>query len=317
MPASAASPTVEPRIAAFRRFSRFYTRRLGLLTDGVLHTPFSLAEARVLYELAQRNGTTATALAADLGMDQGYLSRVLRGFCDRGLVSRTRSPEDRRQIRLTLTAKGRMAYAPLERRSHDDVAAMLDALSEPERERVLGAMGAIERLIGGPTDARETDRPAYVLRLPRAGDMGWIVARHGALYAQEQGWGQRFEGLCAEIVAEFCRHNDPARERCWIADIDGEPVGCVFVVRASDEVAKLRLILVEPRARGRGIGARLVEECITFARGAGYTKMTLWTQSVLVSARRIYEVAGFRCVAREPHATFGVQLTGETWERTL
>jgi DNA-binding MarR family transcriptional regulator/N-acetylglutamate synthase-like GNAT family acetyltransferase len=311
------SPDMEQRVAAVRRFSRFYTRQLGCLQDMFLQTPFSLAEARVLYELAHRDKPTATAIADELGLDRAYLSRILRGFADRDLIFKTPSRQDGRQVLLSLTTKGRLAFASIDERSQGDVAGMLEKIPVPAQERVVGAMGAIERLIGGQADEPDAARPAYVLRPPRAGDMGWIVARHGALYAQEHGWGQRFEGLCAEIVAEFCRDNDPARERCWIADIDGEPVGCVFLVRASDEVAKLRLILVEPRARGLGIGSRLVEECIGFARAAGYKTMTLWTQSVLVSARRIYEAAGFRCVASEAHAEFGVALTGETWERAL
>lgn len=313
-----ASAAIEPRIAAFRRFSRFYTRRLGLLTDGFLDSPFSLAEARVLYELARRAGTTATAtaLAHELGMDAGYLSRILRGFAERGLLSRTRSPEDRRQSRLALTTKGRRAYAPLERRSHDDVAGMLGGLSDAEQERVVGAMAAIERLIG-PREEAQRECPAYLLRPPRAGELGWVVARHAAIYAQEQGWGLLFEGLCAQIVAEMVANHDPARDRHWIADIDGEPVGSVFLVKASDEVAKLRLLLVEPKARGHGIGRRLVDECVAFARAAGYRKITLWTHSVLVPARRIYEAAGFRRVAQKPHADFGVTVVGETWERQV
>jgi len=307
---------IEPRIAAVRRFSRFYTRRLGLLHDGFLDSPFSLAEARVLYELSRREATTASAVAAELDLDPGYLSRILRSFAECGLVSRTRSSEDRRQSRLALTAKGRRAFAPLERRSHDDVAAMLDGLSGPEQERVVGAMGAIERLIG----AREQiahDHRGYVLRPPRTGEMGWVVARHAVLYGQEYGWGARFEGLCAEIVAEMIARHDPARDRFFIADMDGEPVGSVFVVKETDDVARLRLLLVEPKARGLGIGKRLVDECIAFARGAGYASMTLWTHSILTAARRIYQDAGFTKVAEKPHADWGVAVVGETWEREL
>lgn len=322
MPASSPAPTaaarrdVEPRIAAVRRFSRFYTRRLGLLHDGFLDSPFSLAEARVLYELSRREATTASTLAAELGLDPGYLSRILRGFAERGLVSRTRSREDRRQSRLALTAKGRRAFAPLERRSQDDVAAMLTGLSGPEQERVVGAMGAIERLIG-PHEAVEREHPAYVLRPPRTGEMGWVVARHAVLYGQEYGWGARFEGLCAEIVADMIARHDPARDRFFIADMDGEPVGSVFVVKETDEVARLRLLLVEPKARGLGIGTRLVEECIAFARGAGYAHMTLWTHSILTAARRVYQKAGFSKVGEKPHADWGVAVVGETWEREL
>jgi DNA-binding MarR family transcriptional regulator/predicted N-acetyltransferase YhbS len=307
----------EQRVAAMRRFSRFYTRRMGVLRDRFLQSPFSLAEARVLYELTQRDRPTATEVCDSLDLDSGYLSRILRGFGERGLVTRTPSPDDRRQSRLSLTAKGRKAYAPLERRSHDDVAAMLGALVAAEQERVIAAMGTIERLIGEPRRRPDGAQPAYVLRPPHAGDMGWVVARNAAIYAQDYGWGMRFEGLCAEIVAEMIANHDPARDRHWIAEMDGEPVGSVFVVKASDEVAKLRLLLVEPKARGHGIGSRLVDECIAFARATGYRKMTLWTHSVLTAARRIYQTAGFELVAQKKHADWGVPVVGETWEREL
>jgi len=305
----------DQRIAAVRRFSRFYTRQIGLLQDGMLASPFSLAEARVLYELAQRRTTTASALAGELGLDPGYLSRMLRGFSERGLIAKSAAPDDRRQTLLSLTARGRKAYAPLEKGSNEVVAGMLDALPVADQDRVVAAMGAVERLIG--ERGAELRAPGYTLRPPAPGDLGWVVARHGALYAQERGWGMRFEGLVAEIVAQFAATCDPARERCWIADIDGEPVGCVFVVKASDDVAKLRLLLVEPKARGLGIGARLVDECIRFSRAAGYLKMTLWTQSILVEAHRVYQGAGFARVATAPHAEFGHALIGETWERAL
>jgi DNA-binding MarR family transcriptional regulator/GNAT superfamily N-acetyltransferase len=305
----------DQRIAAVRRFSRFYTRQIGLLQDGMLASPFSLAEARVLYELAQRRTTTASALAGELGLDPGYLSRMMRGFSERGLIAKSAAPDDRRHTMLSLTARGRKAYAPLEKGSNAVVAGMLDALPVAEQDRVVAAMGAVERLIGEHGAERRT--PGYTLRPPAPGDLGWVVARHGALYAQERGWGMRFEGLVAEIVAQFAATCDPARERCWIADIDGEPVGCVFVVKASDDVAKLRLLLVEPKARGLRIGARLVDECLRFARAAGYSKITLWTQSILVEAHRVYEGAGFERVATQPHAEFGHALVGETWERAL
>jgi DNA-binding MarR family transcriptional regulator/predicted GNAT family acetyltransferase len=311
------APETERRVAAMRRFSRFYTRRIGVLQDRFLQSPFSLAEARVLYELTQRERPTATELAACLDLDAGYLSRILRGFAERGLVTKTPSPEDRRQSRLALTPKGRKAYAPLERRSRDDVAAMLGALADADQERVLAAMGTIERLIGEPRREPTAEQRSYVLRAPLTGEMGWVVARHAALYAQEYGWGVRFEGLCAEIVAEMISTYDPSRDRHWIAEMDGEPVGSVFCVKASDEVAKIRLLLVEPKARGHGIGARLVDECITFARAAGYKKMTLWTHSVLVAARRIYQAAGFELVAQWEHADWGVPVVGETWDREL
>jgi len=314
MPAVArATRQTERRVAAMRRFSRFYTRRIGVLQARFLDSPFSLAEARVLYELTQRDRPTATELIACLDLDAGYLSRILRGFAERGLVARTLSPEDRRQSRLALTAKGRKAFAPLERRSHDDVAAMLGALPDPDQERVVAAMGTIERLIGAPQAAQR----AYTLRSPRAGELGWVVARHGELYAQEYGWGAAFEGLCAEIVAHYVKHHDPARERCWIAEVDGEPVGCVFLEQGTREIAKLRLLLVDPKARGLGLGTRLVDECIAFARACGYRKISLWTRSVLLDARRIYRRAGFKRVATKPHAEFGMRFFEETWERVL
>ncbi len=318
MPAVArASRETEQRVAAMRRFSRFYTRRIGLLQDRFLDSPFSLAEARVLHELTGRDRPTATDIGAALDLDPGYLSRILRGFADRGLITKTPAPEDRRQSRLALTAKGRKAFAPLERRSHDDVAAMLGALADADQERVLACMGTIERLIGGPQGEPVGARHGYALREPRAGDLGWVVKRHGELYAQEYGWGAAFEGLCAGIVAHFVEHHDPARERCWIADRDGGPVGSVFLERGSDEIAKLRLLLVDPKARGLGIGTRLVDECIGFAGACGYRKISLWTRSVLLDARRIYQRAGFRRVAAKPHAEFGMTFSEETWEREL
>jgi DNA-binding MarR family transcriptional regulator/predicted GNAT family acetyltransferase len=285
-PAPAASPDLDQRVAAVRRFSRFYTRQIGLLQDGMLASPFGLAEARVLYELAQRQTTTASALAAELGLDPGYLSRMLHGFSERGLIAKTAAPGDRRQTMLSLTARGRKAYAPLEKGSNKVVARMLGALPVAEQERVVAAMATVERLVGGAGRSVSD----YTLRPPGPGDLGWVVARHGVLYAQE---------------------------RCWIADIDGEPVGCVFVVKSSDDVAKLRLLLVEPRARGLGIGARLVDECVRFARAARYAKITLWTQSILVEAHHVYQGAGFARVATARHAEFGHALIGETWERAL
>jgi DNA-binding MarR family transcriptional regulator/N-acetylglutamate synthase-like GNAT family acetyltransferase len=306
---------IERRVEAVRRFARFYTRRIGVLQDRFLQSPFSLAEARVLYELTQSEATTATAIASKLGLDAGYLSRMLRGFAQRGLIARTVAPDDRRRTLLSLTARGRKAFAPLEKRSHDEAAAMLRKLAAADQDRVVAAMGTIERLIG--ERPAEADRPAVMLRAPQPGDMGWVVARHGALYAQDYGWGARFEGLVAEIVAEMIVNHDPTRERFWIADMAGEPVGSVFVVKAADDVAKLRLLLVEPSARGLGIGARLVDECVSFARAAGYKKMTLWTHSVLTAARHIYQNAGFARVAQTSHAEWGVEVVSETWEMEL
>jgi DNA-binding MarR family transcriptional regulator/predicted N-acetyltransferase YhbS len=315
--ASDNSSDLQDRVAAVRRFSRFYTRRLGVLQDSFLQTSFSLAEARVLYELAHRNKPTATEIADALNLDRGYLSRILRGFMDRDLVFKTSSRDDGRQNLLSLTARGRMSFAAIDKRSQDDVASILARLAPPEQDRVVAAMGAIERLIEGAPGVRGEATPAYVLRSPRTGEMGWVVARHAVLYAQEYGWGEKFEGLCAEIVAQMIAAYDPARDRHWIADMDGEPVGSVFVVKETDEVARLRLLLVEPKARGHGIGKRLVDECLAFARAAGYTKMTLWTHSILTPARKIYQNAGFTKIAEQPHADWGVPVVGETWEMGL
>jgi DNA-binding MarR family transcriptional regulator/GNAT superfamily N-acetyltransferase len=301
------------RIDAVRRFNRFYTRQIGVLQNGLLRSPFSLTEARILYELAHRERPTATEIGKALGLDAGYLSRILRGFERRGLVEKTASEADGRQVLLSLTEQGREAFGELNARSNEEVAAMLSGLPACEQDRLVEAMHAIEELLG----ARPEPKVPYLLRPHRPGDMGWVVHRHGVLYAQEYGWDERFEALVAEIVAGFIRNYDPKRERCWIAERDGEIVGSVFLVRHSETVAKLRLLLVEPRARGLGIGSRLVEECIRFAEETGYRKITLWTNSVLHAARRIYQAAGFRLVREEPHHSFGHDLVGQTWELTL
>jgi len=300
-------------IAAVRAFNRFYTRKLEVLDQHLLNTPFSLSEARVMYELAHRGELSAKQIGLELGLDGGYLSRIVQKFHDDGLITREVLPSDRRQYQLGLTAKGRAAFARLERTSQDHVGAMLGALSGDDRSRLLGAMEVIERLLG----ATRTQRPTTILRDPRPGDMGWVVQGHGALYASEYGFDATFEALVAEIAAKFITSFDAAREHCWIADIDGRPVGSVFVVRYSDDIAKLRLLLVEPAARGCGLGQQLVAECVTFARACGYRRMTLWTQSILVAARKIYQDAGFALVRSEPHRSFGQNLIGETWEREL
>jgi DNA-binding MarR family transcriptional regulator/GNAT superfamily N-acetyltransferase len=300
-------------VAAVRRFTRFYTRQIGVLQERLLASPFSLTESRVLYELAHRDDLTASALAQDLGLDPGYLSRILRAFADRRLIERTPCEEDARQHRLTLTAAGRRAFAPLDRGSHEQVAAMLAGLNSAQQRRLMGAMRAIESLL----DPQPADKPPYILRPHQPGDMGWVVSRHGALYAEEYAWSMEFEALVADIVAAFIKSYDAAGERCWIAEIDGEPVGSVFVVKQSDEIAKLRLLLVEPRARGLGIGRRLVAECIRFARQAGYRTLTLWTNDVLHAARRIYQDAGFMLVQEEPHHSFGQDLVGQNWDLAL
>ncbi len=303
----------DDQITAVRGFNRFYTRKLGVLDQHLMKSPFSLSEARVLYELAHRDDLSAKEIGAELGLDAGYLSRIVQNFDDSGLITRKPLASDRRQYRLALTAKGRQAFAKLDRSSHDDVGAMLTALPRGAGARLIGAMGTIERLLG---DSQAPFPPA-ILREPRPGDMGWVVQSHGALYASEYGFDSSFEGLVAEIAAKFLASFDASRERCWIADIDGVQVGSVFLVRHSDDVAKLRLLLVDPAGRGQGLGQRLVAECIGFAKACGYRKITLWTQSILVAARRIYQDAGFVLVATEPHRSFGQSLIGETWEREL
>ncbi len=299
------------RVAAVRRFSRFYTRVIGALHDGLLHSDFSLAEARVLYELAQRAGVTATELGRELDLDAGYLSRILQRFERDGLLARTPSPIDRRQNLLSLTQAGHDAFAPLDARSREEMGALLAPLAEPAQAAVVAAMGRIESLLGAPRSA------PWLLRQHRPGDIGWVVGRHGALYAEEYGFDARFEALVARVAGEFLAQHDPARERCWIAENDGVNVGSVFLVRHSDEEAKLRLLLVEPAARGLGIGRRLVAECIGFARETGYRRINLWTNEVLVAARAIYQQAGFRLVASKPHSDFGPPMVGEDWSLAL
>ena len=300
-------------VEAVRRFNRFYTRRIGVLEEGLLKSPFSLAEARVLYELAHRHQPTAAELSKELGLDGGYLSRILRGFARRGLVTKQPSHSDGRQHLLALTAGGRAAFGLLERAARDQIDALLAPLSASGQGRLLQAMRTIETLLGAASEPRVP----FLLRPHQPGDLGWIVHRHGVLYAEEYGFDEQFEALVAEIVAQFARQHDARRERCWIAERDGAPVGSVMLVRQTDEVARLRLLLVEPAARGLGIGARLVEECARFARRAGYRRITLWTNSVLHAARRIYEQAGYRLVHEEAHRSFGQDLVGETWELTL
>ena len=304
---------LEQRVEGARRFNRFYTRTIGVLREGAYKSPFSLTEVRVLYELAHRDQPTATALGGDLGLDAGYLSRILRGFERRGLVIKTRSAADGRQSHLALTAQGRKVFAPLNARSHDEVAALLGGLSSAAQGRLVGAMQTIERLLGD----REEPHAPYVLRSPQPGDLGWVVHRHGAVYAQEYGYDAQFEALVAGIVAQFVQRLDPKRERCWIAEQRGEVVGSVFLVARSKTVAQLRLLLVEPNARGSGLGTRLVSECVRFARQTVYRKVMLWTQSELRAARRLYEAAGFRMVRKEKNHSFGKDLVSETWELDL
>lgn len=304
---------LDDRVAAVRRFNRFYTLKIGALAEGHSKSPFSLAEARVLYELANRDRPTAGELARDLGLDAGYLSRILAGFERRGQIVKEPSPADGRQSLLALTEAGRAAFAPLNDQTRRDIASMLAPLRAADQERLVTAMRTIEELLG----AAPENRAPYLLRPHQPGDMGWVVSAHGALYAREYGWDQTFEALVAEIVARFVRRYDPARERCWIAEKDGANVGSAFVVRKSASVAKLRLLIVDPKARGLGIGRRLVEECVRFARQARYRKLTLWTNSILHAARHLYEEAGFTLVKSEPHRSFGHELVGETWDLKL
>ena len=309
-------------IEAIRAFNRFYTRRIGVLQEGLLDSPYTLAESRLLWELAHHDNPTATDLARALDLDAGYLSRLLRSFKERGLIKSTRSPTDARQLHLSLTAAGRKAFAPLHTRSREQVAGLLEALPEAQQAQLMQAMGSIEHLLGD--QAPRTTAP-YLLRPHRPGDLGWVVSRHGALYAQEYRWSMHFEALVARIAADFIERFDPTREACWIAEQDRQNVGCVFLVQARDEtthaplpdVAQLRMLLVEPTARGLGLGARLVEECERFARQVGYTRITLWTNSLLLAARGIYQKAGYRLTASEAHHSFGHDLVGETWQKDL
>lgn len=314
------APTLD-RIAAVRRFNRFYTRQIGVLRKTYLDSDYSLGEMRVLYEIAQgrKNGDrpTATDIARTLDLDAGYLSRVLRNFEKRGLIARTPSKNDARQSHLALSARGRKVYAPSEKRSQNDVGAMLARLKPDEQARLVAAMDEIETLLDDGANAAPAAKPAYILRDPRPGDFGWIVARHAELYAREYGWTEPFEGLCAGIVADFANKNDPKRERCWIAELNGENVGCVMLVKDTDEVARVRLLLVDPKARGLGLGARLVDECVRFARAAGYKQVTLWTHSVLTAARHIYEKAGFTLTSSEPRHTWSQDVVAEFWDLTL
>ena len=303
---------IDKQVSAIRAFNRFYTRKIGVL-DGMASSPFSLAEARVLYEVAHRPQTTATDICKELGLDAGYMSRILRDFERRKLVRREQSKTDERERVLSLTNQGQKAFAPLDERSNRDIAAMLEELSLTERKRLVEAAQLVGRLLG---ERAELKTP-YLLRQHAPGDMGWIVHRQAILYAEEYGWDGTYEALAAEIVAQFIRNYDPKRERAWVAEKDGERIGAVFVAKESDEIARLRLLHVEREARGVGIGKRLVEECIRFARQAGYKKMTLWTQSILHAARGIYKKAGFQIVHERKHHSFGKNLTAETWELKL
>jgi DNA-binding MarR family transcriptional regulator/N-acetylglutamate synthase-like GNAT family acetyltransferase len=301
-------------IQAIRSFNRFYTRQIGVLREGLLKSPFSLAELRVLYEIAHRKLPTAAELCQQLGLDPGYLSRILRGFEKRGLISKSASQMDGRQSLLVLTARGRKTFAALDARQSEEVATMLRQLPPTGPARLVQAMRSIQSVLGAGSESKTP----FILRSHQPGDMGWVVHRHGVLYAQEYGYDETFEALVAEIAAKFIQRFDPKRERCWIAEKDGEIVGSVFLVKKSKTVAKLRLLLVEPSARGLGIGKRLVDECLRFARQVGYKKMVLWTQIELPAARHIYQEAGFTLVQQKKHQSWGRNnLVSQVWERKL
>jgi DNA-binding MarR family transcriptional regulator/GNAT superfamily N-acetyltransferase len=300
-------------IEAVRRFNRFYTQQIGVVTVQYLQTPFSLTEARVIYELAHQETITATEICHQLDLDAGYLSRIIRNFVKQGLLEKQPSLTDGRQRELRLTGKGQEAFALLNARSHNGIEAMLNKVDPDNQPRLVEAMRTIESLLG----ALPEQKVSYLLRPPQPGDMGWVVHRHGVLYAEEYGFDETFEALVAEIAANFIKNLDPKRERCWIAEKDGQNVGSVFLVKKDETTAKLRLMLVEPKARGLGIGSRLVDECVRFARQAGYTRIVLWTVSVLAAARHMYAKAGFKLINEEAHHSFGKDLVDETWEKIL
>ena len=303
------------RIADVRRFNRFYTRQIGVLRKNFLDSPYSLGEMRVLYELAQDKDVTASDIGRSLDLDAGYLSRLLRKFEKSGLVSRTTSKSDARQSHLALTAKGRKVYAPAEKHSQNDVATMLAALSDGQQQQLVNAMQTIESLLGGEA---QQPPPAPILRAPKHGDFGWIVSAHAEICAREYGWGDPFEGLCAQIVADFVNKYDPTCERCWIAELNGEPVGSVMLVKDdAPGTARNRLLIVDPKAPGLGLGNKLTQECISFARQAGYKKITLWTHSVLIAARHCYGKAGFTLTSSEPKHSWGKDVVAEYWDMEL
>jgi DNA-binding MarR family transcriptional regulator/GNAT superfamily N-acetyltransferase len=305
-------PVSGGQVAAVREFNRFYTNVIGLLREGLVDTPYSLTEARVLFELARADAVEAAQLRRWLDIDAGYLSRLLARFEADGLVSRTRSPADGRRQVIGLTGAGRAVYTDLDARSADQIRALLTPLTPDGRQRLTGAMAAIREII------EPAPRPAaFVLRPPAPGDLGWVVQRHGALYAAEYGWDASFEALVARIIADYAARDDHSREAGWIAELEGEPAGCVFCMRKTGTTAQLRLLLVEPRARGLGMGGRLVAECVSFARRAGYREMVLWTNDVLHAARRIYQRAGFQLVSSQPHHAFGHDLVEQDWRLPL
>ncbi|UCH21497.1 MAG: MarR family transcriptional regulator [Deltaproteobacteria bacterium] len=300
-------------VAEFRKFNRFYTKQIGLLTQGLLKTRFSLTQARILYELAQREQSTASDIISELNIDPGYLSRMLSNFEKEGLIRKARSTIDSRQRILKLTSQGRKSFAVLNERSSKEAESLLLGLPEEDRHRLLQAMQTIENIL----ETEPKPLTSYLLRSYGSGDIGWIVHRHGVVYSEEYGFDETFEALVAEILVKFIRKHDPKREHIWIAEQDGERIGSVMIVDVGDQVAQLRLLLVEPKARGKGIGNRLINECINFARRNRYRKIKLWTQSILLEARHLYTKAGFELVEESPHKSFGHDLTAEFWELSL
>ena len=305
---------LDNKIDQVRKFNRFFTRKIGAWCEGLLHSSYSLTEVRILFEIANSDNPTATKLSRELGLDVGYLSRILARFEEQGLTERIRSEHDGRQFLIRLTREGKELFSLLDQRSRDEVAEILNELSEEDQQKLLKSMYDIENILDKKSFKFSE---AFFLRSHQPGDMGWVTHRHGVLYALEYGWDERFEALVAQIAADFINNYKPERERCIIAEMNGEIVGSVLVVQSSESVAKLRLLLVEPKARGLGLGSRLVQECITFARRAGYQKLVLWTNSVLVEARHIYGKAGFKLIEQEEHHSFGKDLIGETWELVL
>ncbi len=306
-------PPSQEHTESVRSFNRFYTKQIGLLREGFLKTPFSLTQARVLYELGKQPGIRWSELLEELGLDPGYLSRLVKSFERRKLVRRLQSKKDRRVKHLSLTASGRKEFQNLNARSEAEISEVLADMNGSQQQRLVDSMTAIRELLSGA----EVGERAFELRTHRPGDIGWVIARHGELYAQEYRWDSSFEGLVAEIAGKFLLHFDGQRERCWIAERMGARLGCVFLIKQSNTMAKLRLLLVEPTARGMGVGGRLVDECIEFAGQAGYRKLTLWTNDILRAARRIYERAGFYLVKEEKHHSFGHDLVGQFWELKL
>jgi DNA-binding MarR family transcriptional regulator/N-acetylglutamate synthase-like GNAT family acetyltransferase len=303
-------------VAAIRRFNRFYTGRIALLDETLLDSAFTLTQARVLFELGTHRNSSAGALVEALGIDAGYLSRILQDFCDRRLITRQRAPADARRADLTLTARGRKVFADLDLRSRRSIGEMIAPLTRADRARLVGAMRAVESQL---SEAPSRGAPKILIRPYRIGDVGWAIERHGTLYAEELGWNGEFEALVATLFARFTTSHDASSERFWVAEVNGDRVGCVFVVRNERDAtaAQLRCLLVDPKARGVGVGRRLVEKCLTFAKSAGYAKMMLWTNDVLVAARRIYVEAGFELIEESPHHSFGRDLVGQIWAKNF